>query len=400
MIRMFIILSMISLVFSCKKDNVEKPPEINQNDLQVIWEYSFENISLENVSISPILWNNSVLASKYEINSNENDLLLSFDKASGSINWTWEDFIRPAPQSIRGKSKIHLIGSNLYACSSQDNYSINLLDGTTIWATDNDNGSKRTSLFEDLLFHSESYGTLPYSDSTNVLVTNVNDGSWRKVFGIQKTDDFEVYFEAPSAYINAEGDTLIIMQDRAARINPFEEKCDLYCYNQTADSLVWVKYDFTSSGSSNVQPPIVEGDRLYFGGKWDVVCLELPSGDEVWRKNLYWDFQGSNNLIHEDLWITNLDNGDLIALNKYTGEIAWVNEDLSYCCTELRVYDDRIYFGNNDLYIVDVFTGDLLHKFSSPNPNGEFYNAVAVDLENKRMYCSDGYSLLCMDVPD
>ena len=399
-LKMFSLLLCIGLFLgpSCKKDvkNPILPPEEN---LKVIWQYNFTSGD-NGLSVAPFIYENTVLTSFRSSSSSGHEILYALDKEDGSLLWEWQEYVRTAPQKFRGKHRNFVHDGSIFLGSSQDVYEVNIQDGSTLWYSNQEDANPRISQGSEHMYSSLTYGTAPTGDSSSVIMRSYDQADWTKVFTIVKTDAWETNLETASEYYSPEGDRFLIFQNRTLRFNPFDEKVDLYCYNQSADSLVWIKEYFTPSGSSNVQPPIVENDRLYFGGKWDVVCMDLPSGDEVWRENLYWDFQGSNILIWQDLIITNLDNGDLIALNKNSGNIEWVNEGLGYCCTEIREFDGRIYIGNKYLFIVDAASGELLHKYSSPNPQGEFYNAVGVDLENERMYCSDGFALLCMELPE
>ncbi len=71
----------------------------------------------------------------------------------------------------------------------------------------------------------------------------------------------------------------------------------------------------------------------------------------------------------------------------------------------MRLYGDRIYYANSGLYIVDARTGEMLYEdLESPNkeayPGAEFKNTVAVDLEQKIMYATDGYFVMAMELPE
>lgn len=400
-----IILSTIILfTLSCKKRQDASPIPPTTENLNVIWSYAFPDSLVGYGSLRPILYENSVVSSYQPIiNPTVNEIIFSLNKTTGAVNWSWNNYIRPVPQKIRGANRNHKKNNSLFVCSSQDNYSIDIPTGETNWATNNEAGNPRTSQWGDLLFHTETYGETPIGDSSNILIRNLDNGNWKKVFGITKSDEYHVNFETPGIYLHQNGDTLIIFQNRQIVLStPFAEKVDLYCYNLSSDSIVWFTPNLTPSGSSNIQTPLVEGDLVYFGGKWDFYCIDILSGEIIWSHHFYYDFQGSNFLIHNDLIITNLDNGDLIAIDKFTGNQVWVNEGLSVCCAKLRVYEDRIYFGNLSLFIVNANTGETLYKFKSPNykKGGEFYNAIAVDLINKKMYTTDRKYLYCFDLPD
>jgi len=36
----------------------------------------------------------------------------------------------------------------------------------------------------------------------------------------------------------------------------------------------------------------------------------------------------------------------------------------------------------------------------SPHSNGDFETGIAVDIENKKMYASDGHFFMCMELPE
>ncbi|HEY7315842.1 MAG TPA: PQQ-binding-like beta-propeller repeat protein [Gemmataceae bacterium] len=80
--------------------------------------------------------------------------------------------------------------------------------------------------------------------------------------------------------------------------------------------------------------PTVDGDRLYVLGLGaDLVCMKTENGDEVWRKNLRKDFNGSvggwgyseSPLIDGNklLCTPGGKKSTLIALDKQTGELIW-----------------------------------------------------------------------------
>ena len=393
------ILSLTILIGSSCKKKTDDPIPSDEKKLEVLWQYSYSD-SDDGLSITPYLYQNMLLTSFRVSGSTNNEVLYALDAETGELIWEWEDYVRPAPQKFRGKHRNFIREGSFFLGSSQDVYEIDIESGLTQWSSNIEEANPRISQGDEHMYSTMTYGSAPLGDSSIVIERAYDDPEWTKVFSIHKQDDFEANLETASEYIDTNGDRLLFFQDRTLKLMPFTEKVDLYCYNASADSILWVKTEFTPSGSSNTQPPLIEGDRLYFGGKWDMICLELPSGNELWRNTLYWDFQGSNFLLYEDLIITNLDNGDLIALNKNSGNIVWQNEDLSGCCVELRIYEDRIYFGNNDLFVLDAITGSLLCQLEPTDLNGNFKSGVAVDLLNKRMYCSDGYSLLCMKLPE
>ncbi|MFK7808064.1 MAG: PQQ-binding-like beta-propeller repeat protein, partial [Saprospiraceae bacterium] len=226
-----------------------------------------------------------------------------------------------------------------------------------------------------------------------------------EVLKIRKTDDYEVGVPNAASFLNASGDTIMVYQKRQIVISPYDGKIDFYAYNLSKKEMEWA-HENIGDGESNIRPPLIEGDYVYFCGRFHVFCYEKETGELVWERKLHHVFQGSNFLIHENLFITNLDNGDLVAINKNTGQDVWIKEDLSACCVELRIYDGKIYVANGDLYIVEASSGHVLFEYETPTAKEKgrrdayFSSAVAVDLENQVMYTTDNYYLLKMKLPD
>lgn len=86
--------------------------------------------------------------------------------------------------------------------------------------------------------------------------------------------------------------------------------------------------------------PTVDGDRLYSLGQYgELVCLEVATGKEVWRKNLVTDFGGSvpewghseSPLVDGNhvLCTPGGKKGAVVALNKMTGEIVWQSKEFT-----------------------------------------------------------------------
>jgi outer membrane protein assembly factor BamB len=406
----FTSLVFILLFMSCKDDNtviIDKPIEPLEpliTDTILVWKVPLHPDTLNSVSIDPHFEDGKIISSGLLPFASDTEVIFALDRDGNEI-WTWEDY---APE-ITSKKAGHTIFSENYllVSSHTDNYSINMNNGTTNWIFVEDHGGPRMSFNEelDLVFKTFKNGQAPRGDSTYIELSSHASGEFKEVFKIIKTDDYEVHIPTVASYLNSEGDTILIFQNRQIVVSPYDGKIDLYAYNLTQKEIQWFKEDI-GDGESNVRAPLIDGDYVYYCGQFHVFCYEKESGNLVFERKLHHTFQGANFLIWEDLFITNLDNGDLIAINKLTGDTEWVKENLTGCCTELRIFDDKVYLANGDLYILQASTGRLLFQYETPTQkekgrgNADFLNAVAVDLENKMMYTTDSYYLLKMRLPD
>ena len=167
----------------------------------------------------------------------------------------------------------------------------------------------------------------------------------------------------------------------------------------------WEHLEVDQWGNSNIRAPLIDGDYCYFVGLGSAYCFNIHTGEKIWQYDHDVAWQLSNFLIHENNFIIKDDQSNLLAINKNSGQLRWKNTDASACCVTMRLYGDRIYYGNAGLYIVDARTGEMLHRdLQSPNkeeyPGAEFSNTVAVDLEERIMYATDGYFVMAMELPE
>jgi len=357
------------LCVSCKDDDsvlVEKPidpidPVIT--DTILLWKKVLHPDTLNVITIDPHYKDEKIICSYRPSLANtgvaKDEIIFAIDQ-DGNELWTWGDY---SPE-ITNKKVSHTIFSENYllVSSHTDNYSINTDNGTTNWTFVKEYGGPLISYNEelDLVLKTFRDGQAPGSDSTYIEISsNHSNGEFKEVFKIRKSDDYEVHIPGVASYLNPEGDTILIFQNRQIVVNPYDGKIDLYAYNLTKKEIQWFKEDI-GDGESNLRPPLIDGDYVYFCGQFHIFCYEKESGNLVFERKLYHTFQGANFLIWEDLFITNLDNGDLIAINKLTGETVWAKEDLTGCCTELRIFDDKVYLANDDLYILQCSSGRIL----------------------------------------
>ncbi|MEN0005005.1 MAG: PQQ-binding-like beta-propeller repeat protein [Bacteroidota bacterium] len=158
-------------------------------------------------------------------------------------------------------------------------------------------------------------------------------------------------------------------------------------------------------GAANIKPPLIDGDYVYHVGFREIFCINKYTGETIWQ----WGFPDSpygfsdDFLIHEEKFIIPRSNGNLYAIHKGLGTVIWSieNHEAGFSSNDLRVYNEMLYYGSGRLYVIDINAGQVVHAIRSPNrssrfPHAQFLNGVAVDLERKHMYTTDGYFLMCM----
>ncbi|MHC4171856.1 MAG: outer membrane protein assembly factor BamB family protein [Planctomycetota bacterium] len=115
----------------------------------------------------------------------------------------------------------------------------------------------------------------------------------------------------------------------------------IFCFNAENGKLIWKKkYPIvetrrqggTRYGAGSRASAYIDGDRVYtFGGWGDLVCWDLESGTERWRKNMVEEGglpanfgYTSSPLVYKDMVIVH-GGGDImvVAFNKMTGQMVW-----------------------------------------------------------------------------
>jgi outer membrane protein assembly factor BamB len=394
-----------TISYSCVKDLKYLLPEssntipLNHPFPEIIWQHSLDvDQALITQSIDPILFNDFIISS-YSPQYSNSERIAAFSKENGERIWEWNDFINSFGH-FNGDEKLYVHEDILLACSSQDDYAIDLNTGQTIWSNMIEQGSNNMSHFNELLFHTDKSGSSWQSDSSRILMSNIENGQWSEVITMYKENGYEVRIDAPAVYIDLFSDTFLLFQVQHYNNPTGNQKVDIYCYNMTQNSIVWSKLNYKSDGFTNHHIPIIDEDRVYISTREEIHCIDIINGDFIWTYPLFSNGSLEEYQLHNNLFITFLGNGDLLALNKFSGNEVYVNEGLSHSPSNFSIYEDRLYFSDNYIYILKVNTGEVLYTFQSPNGIYQFTNSIAVDLENNRMYTSDKKDLFCLQLPE
>jgi len=330
------------------------------------------------------------------------DIVRLLDVSTQELIWEWKDYI---PGTRGGFSSYEVIDDKfLYLNSNHEHYCIDLETGLTVWKhkLPFKNGDSKSSHFGDKIFHHRGYGGWwAFPDSTIIFMADIHDGIWHPILKTVKDDDnYSSNLIPPSVYLDGQGDTILILQDRRGRPNPSpRHSTELYAYNLTKKVVKWrVQNIAPTDVSSQINPPVLdlENKRVYFLTRFTVFCFDLETGAEIWKVPL--DYAGvvsGNYFLADGKLITKTDQGYLIAFNASTGSRVYY-EKMGGCCVEnIKVVGDRIYFTDQALFVADVRTGKQKWYYGW----GNFTGGVAVDEANDVMYSVGSYYLYALEKP-
>jgi outer membrane protein assembly factor BamB len=310
-----------------------------------------------------------------------------------------------------------LIGgkSNKYALFFSGNV-LNCFDlstGSMVWSNQI-KGSFRISSFGDYVFQSNENNAETLS---NLVCHNINDGSFRTLYTVYMTNGYTPCIEPPSGWISPTGDTVLVFQNRQWNFPLSKGKIDIYAYNMTRDSVMWVVEDLTFDGHSSIFKPIVAGDRMFFQGMKSNHCINLLTGKVVWSKEYPHDSQGmvqegfavSNNLYADGKLFSHSGSGSVIAYDANTGVELWKTSRDYDIITEGNIgyYNGKVYFNANDklnyqnrpnyLFCLDANSGSLIWKDSGVVQSG-MKGGIYIDQATGLLYAQDSYRVMCIDL--
>lgn len=401
-IKVWIVCAIVLTAFCCAPEDKFVNPQVvdeNPNDtisykLKIKWQKPLHRDTLDCNSFNPVMMGENVLFSQRHCV--EKERLIALRKIDGSLVWEWDEHEKGTSNFIAHHDEIVIYDS------STELFGIDGGAGIIKWKYDT---APLASLpfmsSQDNIWYKELNPQGLENEFSYLIEGNFNEGSYRTIYKRELVDGFIANLQPPALWVAPNSDSVLVFQNRSFKFStPVEHKVTLIVYNLTKDSTLFEIDDLTESGNSNVRPPVIWDEKIYFAGAQNMYCIDINTGEILWKKYLY-QLLLCNWLIEEGKLIVNPDDRTLLALDPYTGDEIWKRTDSGANCSDMKYHDGIIYFdclGTGRLYAVDISTGE--HIWAEKSPNGEsINNGVAIDPENNVLYASDGYFALCIELP-
>ncbi|MCF8238487.1 MAG: PQQ-binding-like beta-propeller repeat protein [Saprospiraceae bacterium] len=152
--------------------------------------------------------------------------------------------------------------------------------------------------------------------------------------------------------------------------------------------------------------PLIHNNRIYVAESFHVVCLDLFTGDEIWRRTENGAFFTGGILMAEGKLFAMCENLTLYTINPEDGNLIHA-EGNNGSGTRMHYHKGRIYYvgqGDGLLHCIDASTGKHLWTMEGPEYQKDddlfFDNAgLAIDPETDMLYITDyryayGYKIL------
>jgi len=412
-----LIISVLQL-FSCKKES-EKPsptPHIEQDksaELSIVWKNWIYNDSAGAFIYSPRFAGDYVAIYSfmpYHNNSGKLGMVI-YDKETGEPHPAWNhepnfNVNSTSDWEIGGENKdivVILSGRTLYA------YDINTAQ--EIWTKYS--GTEEVFMPEINSFGDDLFVGIKPEGIENawgkLVKMNIKTGKQEEILKIDSVSGYSVLLYPPSIEIMPSGDTLLIFQNRQLNFGTSDGKIDIYAYNMTADSMLWIVDDLTSSGNSSVMEGIITEDHKYlFQGSKSIHCIDITNGEILWEdKYQIASFFQTHNLYADGKVFLNSETGAIICYDVASGNRLWYNtkEDATPAGETMGYYDGKLYMSaipteNQGIPVEHSFSFKCISA-----SNGEVLwsskrgsSGVIIDQQTGYLYVGTGFTLMCIDL--
>lgn len=414
--NLIILIVIVFIETGCKVNEppISIEPEVQHEGPTLLWQMPLRSDTLVSYTIHPLLYQDRVIVTAEPVYF-ELDATIKMVDTAGAIIWdsevigtVCEDFNYLAST----QSFIH-DGIMVYGCNGRAS-AINAFSGYILWEYPDDLGATNAfSRLNDKVFYPSAKGVTIFPfDSALLYLGDIASGFRREIFRVGVEDDFSPRLYPPAVHVNNDGDTLLYFQNRQWNfVNPgLGGRVDLYCYNMTADSVVWKIPQIDPYGNSSVCLPLYHEGKIYFRGFLTLFCLDATNGEIIWTHEFPGDFDDilqGNMLLVEDKLVLKSSSEGIHAFNPQTGDLLWERYDAGSTSSYMTYHQGAVYYGsyNGAIYKVRVSDGEIMWTYTSPNAgvaptwDAVFYNSVTIDPINNRMYACDAYYLLCLQLP-
>ena len=421
MIRIIQLLILIQLVFGFFACHPDPPDCINppcnpipvdtskKGDTNIVWQYNADTLRNSCISMTPILYKNTVLFSRR--GTDIADGFLMFDKKNGALLNTYFD-----PTSQNWKTGEIYQYNNL--CAITDWYEIYFLDLSTNQFLHKINlrnlgydGRPRIGGNEEWLYIPVEENSNPRHDYANTWIRiNMINYKIEEILTIEDKGSFEAGFESLAFWKNTKGEQIMFFQNRQYDFKNRERRIDLYACNMAQGKMEWQVDSFTITGNTSVFPIIVKEDRLYFQGSNEAFCFSCHDGSLIW--NRYFPGEGffrANAILAEGKYILKSESDQMFAMDEYTGKEVWVNENAGSSQSNMVYHKGYVYYetdqdGLGVIRRIRVSSGQYDWTYFPSNyprySNASFgLSGIAIDPETDYLYSNDRIFHMCIKLP-
>jgi outer membrane protein assembly factor BamB len=373
-----ILLVFFIFMASCHKDD-DTNNQTDENGVITSLSYQWKKSLHLNGTVSnskfdiPIKYNGNIGIPT--TNGDNNRLITLINPNNGDFIWSWDDRYQPETERI-GIYYAHQNNNLLTYQTGDRSYCIDLDDGTTQWKF------RRDSPFDVRLY--PSYGGNFFNSSSFVNNEGYNEQIMTKVeinTGNLTTEVIRANYSGD--YINSSN-----FIGGVTNVTKLATNNNLYALTYAEPSPNWVVNSYLglynastqqwvyerklmapSTTNSSAYEPKIYNNKLYAWVGKNIVCHNLDTGEQIWRKSFPQDFLFSGFIIEDDKIIANNEDTYTYCLNPENGNIIWKTES-SGTSGRMSYLNGIVYFvggSTGKLHAIDVSNGEHVWKINASN---------------------------------
>lgn len=299
---------------------------------------------------------------------------------------------------------IYSVGTTIYCYSFQ---------GNLIWENKFDGVENKGYGDASITgFGNKVYMGSKSNDSTHIrylFEIDIDTGLERLLYTEPMENNMIGRFDPPLLFM-LENDTIATFQDRSYSQVDAHYRSDLITYNISKKKILWQKDSLDRYGRGSANPILIENNKLYYAGAFDIYCLDAITGKLIWRQafdNYHYEFNHTSMLLLENGLVTKSEHEEIALLDKETGAIIWENRGVGTGSMQIELYKGDLIMsssGKGTIECLDSRTGLLKWKAKAPNQcldnrAGFGLYSFVINPKTNLLYICDNFFIQCLKLP-
>ncbi|MCF8239603.1 MAG: PQQ-binding-like beta-propeller repeat protein [Saprospiraceae bacterium] len=401
----------LAIMAGCCKEGLPDPPPCSScpdTTMMHVWQHDLDTLSgEESLFGDPLIYQGNpifMIFDQWDCQFGSANRVTCLDANTGTKLWGF-DVDDPCTTIENG----YIFEDILVLNMSKELAGYDLISLEKVWSIPLNSplqGSKGLTGIGDKVYLSITYGTPPLEPTSALLGVHILSGASQEILRFERLDwDAYPKVHPPSLWVNPSNGDSILMTAVGLYEDPTipdKARHSLHAYNLNSKSYAW-EVDSIGIPSNNLKRVEVYDNKVYMVTDYRVHCFDAFIGKKIWSTTIpcctqyVSNFLNSRLLVVNNKVIANPSTDNMYCLDANTGEILWeVPEYTATANQDLLEYNGVIYlssFGYGLLVGIDLETGEVLMKESSPNVNPSFSGQnVIVNPDKNLLFVNDSKS--------
>ena len=359
--------------------------------------------SLFSREVDPLLFQDRLIYARQSTSMEiAGDALYCVD-LNGELQWIWNDHVA----SLRNNkiSATVIVGEVLVVQVRDNYYGVNPGDGSTLWTNTRPRGKFDLVAVGDYVYQVFDYYAPGDTDGASIWRCRAATGDWERLVGeLDVTPSCIVYYGMLATAPGVGGDDYLYYRSGACPNDTLDGFRRTHAYNLTTEQSAWT----TTQGRAQtylIGPPLVSDSLVVAVNNRSLEAFGRADGTPRWISPITGTFRHrSFDYVLAQGVIVSGDDPENAGFDAATGALLWTVRGEAF--ERFLTAGDYLIRSNPDLSACTAGTGRCstpLLPYNVP-PDAEsaaprFDYGIAVDPVRDRLYASDGYYLIALDLP-